>query len=60
MNKSSVINFAYDHYKKRQESGHMDYTAEDAVVHSLEEHNTGYDLTQDDYDRLVKEVEAKL
>lgn len=62
MNKTmwdAVINLAVKFYHK-QVLVTTGYTPEDAMTYALEQYDTGYDLTQDQWDDLLYEIKLKL
>ena len=54
-NRQSVIDFAVKTYNKYKDKC---YSVEDAMVYSLEEHDTP-DMTHEEYSQLFKEIHEK-
>lgn len=57
--RESVINYAISAFERSKKFNEDPMTAEDALIYSLEEHDTGYDLTGHQYEELLKEVSEK-
>lgn len=57
--RQTVLNYAEKAYRKFVQQNEQ-YTPEDALIHALEEFDTGYDLTHDDYNSLVRAIERRV
>lgn len=55
-NRQWIIDYAVEVYRKNQPI--EGYTVQDALVHSMEEHDTD-DMTQKEYDQLLSDVTEK-
>lgn len=56
----NVINLAVRKYRKESAKQGAFYTVEDAMVYALEEYDTGYNLTHEQYDNVLSIIKSKV
>lgn len=57
---NDVIDLAVAKYKREQELENIEYGTDDAMVYALEEFDTGYNLTDFQWDQMKDEIKEKV